>query len=229
MPNPNYPKITKQICEIAARCGRNPSEITLLAVTKEVGIMEIIDLHESGCRNFAENRVPIFEEKFEFFKGKQGHAGDRFRWHFIGPLQRNKARRVVEMSDVIHSGESLSLLQALDKFSAELKLRRQVYVEVNISGESQKHGFEPDALEKSWPKIKKLENIEIAGFMGMASMDVPEAEIRRQFRLLRTLRDTYLPDGGLSMGMSHDFPIAIEEGATLVRIGSALYEGLDVF
>ena len=229
MSNPNYAKLKKQIQETAVRCGRNPAEILLLAVTKEVGVMEIIDLHESGCRDFGENRVPVLEEKYEFFKSKQGHSSDRFLWHFIGPIQRNKVRRIVEMADVIHSGESLPVLKAIDRICGELKRRRKVLVEVNIGGEENKHGFQPAELEAAWPEIQALQNIEMAGFMGMTALNATEKEAHEQFALLRSLRDSYLPGGQLSMGMSHDFQIAIEEGATIVRIGTALYEGIERF
>ncbi|MBO5436249.1 MAG: YggS family pyridoxal phosphate-dependent enzyme, partial [Thermoguttaceae bacterium] len=177
-----------------------------------------------GCRDFAENRLPVFQPKFEALRPLKDDPASAFTWHFIGPLQRNKARKILQMADVIHSGESLELLQTLDRISAELNVRRRVLVEVNLGGEANKHGFSRREFMEAFPAIQAFTHLELAGFMGMTSLDADESEAHRQFASLRELRDEFLPAGELSMGMSGDFPIAVAEGATMVRIGSALFE-----
>ncbi|MGN1274428.1 MAG: YggS family pyridoxal phosphate-dependent enzyme [Thermoguttaceae bacterium] len=225
MQNPNYAKILGQISDAALASGRKPEDVKLIAVTKYfTGTREVEDLYESGCRDFAENRLPVFQPKFEALKDLQQTPATAFRWHFIGPLQKNKARKILQMADVIHSGESLALLQTLDRISAELNLRRRVLIEINIGGEANKHGFSRDEFLEAYPAIQAFTHLELAGFMGMTSLDADEAAAHRQFAFLREIRDEFLPGGELSMGMSHDFPIAIAEGATMVRIGSALFE-----
>ena len=225
MENPNYAKIIEQVAEAAVSSGRKPDEVTLVGVTKYFsGTREILGLHEAGCRDFAENRLPVFQTKFESLKTMQASEETTFRWHFIGPLQRNKARKILQMADVIHSGESFELLQTLDRISAELNIRRKIFIEINLGGEENKHGFSRQEFEEAYPKIMTFSHLSVAGFMGMTSLGADEAEAHRQFAALRELRDDFLPGGELSMGMSHDFRIAIAEGATIVRVGSALFE-----
>ncbi len=225
MKNSNYAKILDQIADSAISSGRKPEDVTLVGVTKYFsGTKEILELHEAGCRDFAENRLPIFLPKFEELKEMKSVRETAFRWHFIGPLQRNKARKILQIADVIHSGESFELLQTLDRISAELNIRRKVFIEINLGGEENKHGFSRREFEEFYSEIMELQNLDIAGFMGMTSLDADEAEAHRQFASLRILRDEFLPGGELSMGMSHDFRIAISEGATIVRVGSALFE-----
>lgn len=224
MKNPNYARILTQIADAAVSAGRRPEEIKLIGVTKYFsGTNEILALHEAGCRDFAENRLPVFQQKFTELQPLQNSAESAFRWHFIGPLQRNKARKILQMADVIHSGETLELLQTLDRISAELDLRRQVFVEINLGGETNKHGFSREEFIEAFPVIQTFTHLELAGFMGMTSLDADEAEAHRQFASLREIRDEFLPNGELSMGMSDDFQIAIAEGSTMVRIGSALF------
>ncbi len=225
MKNPNYARLLEQIERAAETSGRKASEIRLIGVTKYFsGTQEILDLHEAGCRDFAENRLPVFQPKFEALRPMQDDPASAFTWHFIGPLQRNKARKILQMADVIHSGESLELLKTLDRISAELNVRRRVLVEVNLGGEANKHGFSRREFMEAFPAIQAFTHLELAGFMGMTSLDADESEAHRQFASLRELRDEFLPGGELSMGMSGDFPIAVAEGATMVRIGSALFE-----
>ncbi|MDO4575236.1 MAG: YggS family pyridoxal phosphate-dependent enzyme [Planctomycetia bacterium] len=214
-----YLELLETIHALAVRAGRNPDEVRLLAVTKYFGTPQIDALAEMGCRDFGENRLPVFSEKVQFFSERAD-----FRWHFIGPLQKNKARRVLKMADWIHSGESLELLQTLDRVSAEENLQKKVLVEINLGGEENKHGFSREAFEAAWEEIQQLSHLRIVGLMGMTSLDADEKKAHAQFSLLREIRDAFLPGGELSMGMSHDYPIAIEEGATILRIGSALFD-----
>lgn len=223
MKNLPYGKILEQIQEIACRVGRDAQEILLLAVTKYVSEEEISALYEAGCRDFGENRVPVLERKGRSF---QEAGKEDLRWHFIGPLQRNKVRKGLAWATWIHSGESLELLQTIDRIAAEEGILPHVLIEVNLGGESQKHGFSPETLRQSWEEIQALKQIRLEGLMGMTSLDATEKEAHEQFAKLRKLRDEFLPGKHLSMGMSDDFPIAIEEGATILRIGSALFPHL---
>lgn len=217
-----YTEILAQIRLAAEKNHRSPEEIRLVGVTKYFpDTEEVRALYEAGCRDFGENRLQNLEPKADELR-KAGRFPD-LTWHFIGPLQRNKARRVLEIADWIHSGESLELLKTLDRLAAELGRKPHVLVEVNLGGEQNKHGFTPQGAREAWNEIRSLTNIRLEGFMGMTSLDATEAQAHAQFASLRTLRDELLPGGQLSMGMSHDFPIAIAEGATLVRIGTALY------
>lgn len=225
MKNPNYAMVLDQIADAAIAAGRKPEDVTLVGVTKYfTGTKEVLDLHDAGCRDFAENRLPVFLPKFEALREMKSVPETAFRWHFIGPLQRNKARKILQMADVIHSGESMELFESLDRISAELNIRRKVFVEINLGGEENKHGFSPQEFEECCSKIMAFQHLDVAGFMGMTSLDAEVAEAHRQFASLRFLRDKFLPEGELSMGMSHDFRIAIAEGATIVRVGSALFE-----
>ncbi|MBQ9128996.1 MAG: YggS family pyridoxal phosphate-dependent enzyme, partial [Thermoguttaceae bacterium] len=170
----------------------------------------------------------------------------RLRWHFIGPLQRNKARRILPFVSLLHSVDSLKLLEALDRMLSEESERAasgkrsagepifpetiSALLEVRLSDDAEKQGFEPDELLDVLPKTAAFRRVKIRGLMGMAGLTATEAETRRQFATLRELRDrcrTQFPDFSdfteLSMGMSGDFETAIEEGATIVRVGSILY------
>jgi pyridoxal phosphate enzyme (YggS family) len=160
-------------------------------------------------------------------------AGQNVRWHLIGHLQRNKIRRTLPMASLIHSGDSLRLLTALDAEAAEQHRHCAVLLEVNISGDQAKHGFRPDELAPLLPAIAAMSHLQVRGLMGMASLEGSLAEARRQFASLRELRDELAKNcpppidlAELSMGMSGDYEQAIAEGATMVRIGSALLEGI---
>ena len=147
----NIALVRETMADACRRAGRDEKDVKLIAVTKYFsGTRELEDLYESGCRDFAENRLPVFQPKFEALKDLQQMPATAFRWHFIGPLQKNKARKILQMADVIHSGESLALLQALDRISAELNLRRRVLIEINIGGEANKHGFSRDEFHEQW-------------------------------------------------------------------------------
>jgi hypothetical protein len=154
------------------------------------------------------------------------------RWHMIGHLQRNKIRRTLPEVDMIHSGDSPRLLMAVDRIAGELSLRMPMLLEVNISGEADKGGFAPEDVEGFLAAVE-LRHVEIRGLMAMASLEGGPDAARRDFRRLRRLRDRLRRScpaavdlSELSMGMSGDYEAAIEEGATIVRVGSALFEGV---
>jgi pyridoxal phosphate enzyme (YggS family) len=211
----------RQACE---RAGRSRETVTLVAVTKFQSSDRIQALAAAGAANFAESRVQEARDKVPGLKSLG-------TWHFIGHLQTNKARMAAELMDLIQSVDSLKLAQVLDKAAAELGKRLPIFAQVNISAEAQKHGFSLAEAPEALAQLAKLSHLDLRGLMGMAAADdAGQAEAARPaFRALRQLRDQVEPAQGrllLSMGMSHDFEVAVEEGADLVRVGSALFQGL---
>ncbi|MDO4568968.1 MAG: YggS family pyridoxal phosphate-dependent enzyme [Planctomycetia bacterium] len=222
----NYECILERIGRAAERSDRSADTVTMVAVTKYFsGVEEVRALYALGCRDFAENRAALLQEKH----GLLLEEAPDIRWHFIGPLQKNKARRVLGCAKIIHSVESLDLLKTLDRIAQEKGVVSSVFFEVNISGEAAKHGFSRESLASVWGSLSDFPHLKVKGFMGMTSLHASERDAHEQFRTLREIRDQFLPGGELSMGMSHDFEIAIEEGATMVRIGSALFEDFSSF
>lgn len=223
----NVARIRESIADAAQRSGRRPDGVSLIAVTKYVGVEEIDALIAAGCTEFGESRPQQFWPKADQLQDRPIH------WHMIGHLQRNKARRTLPYVTLLHAGDSLRLLEAVDRLSQEMGRVTDVLVEVNVSGDTTKHGFTPDEVEPTLPKLAQLNGLRIRGLMAMASWGGSLDEARQDFIRLRNLRDKLTgacpPEislDELSMGMSGDFEVAIEEGATMVRVGSALYEGI---
>lgn len=223
----NLAEVRGRIADAAMRSGRKPDDVVLVAVTKYVGTEIIEPLIDAGATVLGESRPQHFWPKAEAL------AGRPIRWHMIGQLQRNKIRRTLPLVEMIHSVESLRHLEAIDRIAGELELRPRVLLEVNTSGDEAKHGFTPKTLPGLLPDLARLAHLEICGLMCMAGLGTNDEGARRDFAALRDLRDSL--DGNcpepfhleeLSMGMSGDYEVAIEEGATLVRVGSALYEGI---
>jgi pyridoxal phosphate enzyme (YggS family) len=214
----NYEKITQNIIKIAESYGRDPNSITLVAVSKGHSISELIPLYNAGQRIFGESRQQEATAKIE-------SAPDDISWHFIGNLQKNKVRKIIGRFALIHSVDSPELAQKISDCSLELGVVTDILLQVNISGELTKHGLSPENWKRFIEQVKELPSISLKGFMTMAPADSDETYARKCFAGLREFRDSlpfYLPH--LSMGMSHDYPWAIAEGATLVRIGSALFK-----
>ena len=223
----NYTQIQSRISAACQRANRSPETVSLIAVTKYARLEWVDVLIELGCTQLGESRTPQLEERATLLP-------DHLDWHFIGPLQRNKVRRTIQHTCLIHSVDSLKLLSAIDRIAAESDLQPRVLIEVNLSGEPNKKGFSHEGLLANWSSLCALSHVKIEGLMTMAPHTSDLEQARPVFRELAQLRDqlqTMSPDQislqELSMGMSGDFEIAIEEGATLVRIGSALYEGLE--
>ncbi len=223
----NLAAIRARMAQAAARTGRTPDQVRLVAVTKSVGLDAIRATVEVGCQELGESRVPQLADRADALRDLPIH------WHMIGPLQRNKVRRTLETVQMIHSADSPRLIAAIDRIAAELGRRTPILLEVNVSGEAAKHGFAPDDVEPCLAELAGLGHVEIRGLMCMASLDGDLDVARREFAALRQLRDRLrgvAPPGivldELSMGMSGDFEPAIEEGATIVRVGSALFEGI---
>ena len=183
----------------------------IVAATKYVDIFEMEELIKCNILNFGENKVESFLKKYEHFK-------DSVSWHFIGHLQRNKARKVVNKIDYLHSLDSIELAEILNKY---LEKPLKCFIQVNISFEEQKSGINPNNLEEFIEKLKKYDKIEIVGLMGMAKDTDNELEIEESFKLLNSLKK---PGMVLSMGMSNDYLIAKKIGTNFVRLGSILFK-----
>ncbi|MGV3486318.1 MAG: YggS family pyridoxal phosphate-dependent enzyme [Planctomycetaceae bacterium] len=221
----NWQRTVADVAASAAQAGRSTSEVRIIGVSKYVDVELTAALCDAGCCELGEARPQQLCEKAATIQR------DDVTWHLIGHLQRNKARRVVEVADVIHSVDSVKLLQSIASHATQLGRMPKVLIEVNISGDSDKHGFSADELLAVWPEIQDVGVVPIVGLMAMAGLESHGDEARRQFAAVRQLRDTITERFGtslpeLSMGMSGDFEQAISEGATLVRIGSRLFEGI---
>lgn len=215
----NYKKLLENIEVAAARAGRDPQDIQLIAVTKYVGLNEVKEAVKVGIKDFGENRVQEADEKIKQFPG--------LNWHFIGHLQSNKAKDVLPYYTMIHSLDRLSLAKALQRCGERFNLMANVLIQVNTSGEESKSGLAPDEFPRFLEKIKSYDRLRVRGLMTMAPFyDDPEA-VRPFFRELRYMRDQYssieFDFEHLSMGMTNDYMVAIEEGATIIRVGSALF------
>ena len=235
MPNPreliaeNVIRVRDQIAAAAVAAGRPPEEVKLVAVSKYVDAATAAMLVDAGCMALGEARPQQLWEKAE----SAALAG--VEWHLIGALQRNKIRRTLPLVSLIHSVDSERLLAAIDEQVAALQLPAPVrlLLEVNCSGDAAKHGFSGDGVRGIVPTLPNYPHIAVAGLMTMAALDGDDAVAHANFALLRMLRDEVAanaPPGvdlrELSMGMSGDFAAAIAEGATIVRIGSSLFEGI---
>jgi pyridoxal phosphate enzyme (YggS family) len=233
----NLAEIHGRIAAAAARCGRRADEVRLVVVTKAVGPREIRAVVAAGAADLGENRPQQLWERAAAL------AELPIRWHMIGHLQRNKVRRTLACVHYVHAVDSLRLALAIDEEAAHRPPPSPpaalgpipVLLEVNISAEPAKHGFAPAEVEPLLPQLAGLENIEVRGLMCMAGLEGGLEAARRQFAALRRLRDRLHQNsppgimlGELSMGMSGDFEVAVEEGATMVRIGSGVFEGLGI-
>lgn len=215
--------IRDRIAAAAQRCGRDPASIELLAVSKTFPVEAIREAMDAEQLLFGENKVQEILAKAPLLPAN-------LHWHLIGHLQSNKVRKVLPHVKAIHSIGSLDLARDVDRIAGELGLFPQVYIEVNLAAESSKHGFSAEQLRASLEALYALKRLEIQGLMCIPPFDDDAEKSRSYFVQLRTLRDEIEQRGGaplprLSMGMSHDFDIAIEEGATIVRVGSAIFGG----
>jgi hypothetical protein len=216
-----YEAIRERIRQAAARVNRDPSEITLIAVTKTLPEGAVRAAFDIGIRDFGENRVQ------ELIAKKQALSDISTRWHLIGHLQSNKVRQVYREVVLIHSLDSLHLAERIDELASQDGPPVEVLLQLNTSGESTKFGVPPEEARPLAEKIVRLPSLRLRGLMTLGPLTEEERAIRESFRLLRMSRDSILdlltPDAILSMGMSGDFEIAIEEGATHVRVGTALF------
>lgn len=210
--------VREEMKKACARCGRNVSEVTLVAVTKTVSPDLIRQAMDCGAYVLGENRVQELCEKYPLIEGAT--------WHLIGHLQTNKVKQAVGKAALIHSVDSLHLAQEIDKAAKKAGIVQQILLELNISGEESKYGLTIDEIPSIIKGIDSLENVAFKGFMTMAPLGASEEELHKIFGQARAVFEEYKTRGAeiLSMGMSGDFPIAIEEGATHIRVGSAIFK-----
>jgi len=211
----NIRNLQQRIARTCERAGRSPDEITLVAVSKTVDASAIEAAFNAGLRHFGESRVQEAKPKIEQLQ----HLEPDITWHMVGHLQSNKAKTAAGIFDIMHSIDSLKLAEVLN--SCSLK-RLPILIQVNVSGEVTKSGFALSEVTEAVKQIGRLPNLEIQGLMTIAPLVDNPKEVRPVFRQLKQLRDA-LGLKHLSMGMSDDFEVAIEEGATLVRLGRAIF------
>ena len=212
----NLENVRNRIEQAAQRSGRSAGDVRLVAVTKTVGLEEVRILSELGVRDFGENRLKVATPKI-------GCLEEEATWHMIGSVQRRKARDVAALFDRVDSIDRLELAEALNRRCEALGKRMPVLLEVNVAGETQKHGVEPEKLAKTLEAMATFEHLDVQGTLTMAPF-VSDPELTRP--VFASLRELTAKAGlrELSMGMTNDFEVAVEEGATQVRIGTALFE-----
>jgi pyridoxal phosphate enzyme (YggS family) len=216
--------VRETICRATERAGRHPDTVRLVAATKTVSVQRIQEGIDAGLSLLGENRMQEALGKMALLRDAP------VRWHFIGQLQRRKVRSVIGLFDVIHSVDSVELAQEIDRRAAEAGIAQTILLEVNMGGESTKAGFHPEEIMRQIPVLGALSHLRIQGLMTIPPPTPEPEQARSYFRGLRELADRIAEQRvaavamqELSMGMSHDYEIAIEEGATLVRVGTAIF------
>lgn len=219
----NLLEVRQEIQNSCALVSRNPEEVHLVAVTKSVESDTMQELRQLGVTAFAENRTDVFLKKYEQFK-----EDETLEWHFIGHLQRRKVKQVINELDYFHALESLRLAGEIQKRATKVI---RCFVEVNVSGEESKLGINPDELISFIQALRPFDKIQIVGLMTMAPYESDETQQLEIFTKLKNLQEqvkalsySYAPCEELSMGMSNDYPVAIQAGATYIRVGSALFK-----
>src|SRR5436309_2742289 len=217
----NLERVREQIARAAAKAGRAADEIELVAITKTHPAEKVREAIGAGHTLFGESRV-------QEARAKIPELPSNLRWHFVGHLQKNKIRHALPLFEMIHSVDSFGLAQDMNRIAEEEGMHSRVLLEVNVAGEGSKFGFAPDKLREQMEELLALPRLSIEGLMTIPPLAEKAEASRIYFVGLRELRDAYekefdlrLPQ--LSMGMTNDFPIAVEEGATLVRVGTAIF------
>ena len=216
-----FEEVRAEIKQAAAKSGRNLQEIELIAVSKAHDIEKIREAIGGGQLLFGENKIQEARTKIPLLPS-------HLRWHFIGHLQKNKIRHALPLFELIHSIDSVDLADQVERIGKEDGLFPRVLLQVNVAGEGSKFGFKPEALMESMERLLELQRLSIEGLMAIPPMGVHAEKSRPHFARLRSLRSEleqkfHLKLPHLSMGMSDDFAVAIEEGATLVRIGTRIF------
>lgn len=246
----NWQRVSAEVAQACHAAGREPDQVQVVGVTKYVGSELAWQLYQAGCHILAENRPQSLWEKADYFAQQmlaeqddaasgakdsslQQHAKHPLRWHLIGHLQRNKLKRTLPIIDLLHSLDSLRLTEAINTEAASRALPCRVLLEVNVTQDSSKTGMSIEQVRGLLELAKDLPGIEVCGLMAMSSLDANADHARREFERVRELRDQLQGEftgqatlTELSMGMSGDFREAIAAGATLVRIGSSLWQGI---
>lgn len=221
----NVQKIREGIRQAALRVGRDPSTVQLVASTKTVSTSLLIEAYEAGVRIFGENRLQEAQEKMPTIGPRQGLA-----WHFMGRMQSRKIKDIVGKFTLLHSVESMEQAHNIHATAEKLGIQQSILLEVNVAGEGTKGGFDCNGMREVMEQIDRLPHVAIQGLMTLPPFSDNPDDARPYFAELRQLRDSLaqrsLRHGGvaeLSMGMSHDYQVAIEEGATMVRVGTAIF------
>ncbi len=229
----NIKNIYRRISHAAMKAGRDPHDVRLIGVTKNVEADVLAKALEIGLRDFGENRVQEFMQKLSDVRSLLGAPpggplkGYRPRWHMIGHLQKNKAKMAVELFDLIHSVDSEELAETLDRSAEKIGKKQKILIQVKLSGEESKYGILQENIATLFDGLREMKHLKVEGLMTIPPyFDDPEL-VRPYFRELKAIRDNAEAMGfsmrELSMGMSHDFEVAIEEGATMVRVGTAIF------
>jgi PLP dependent protein len=217
----NLERVREQIAQAAAKASRAVDEIELVAISKTHDAEKVREVVEAGQSLFGESRVQEARIKIP-------ELPSSLRWHFVGHLQKNKIRHALPLFEMIHSVNSLELAQDINRIAEEEGLHPRVLLEVNVAGEGSKFGFQPDTLREQMESLLALSRLSILGLMTIPPLAEDAEASRKFFVKLRDLRDQLQKEfhvdlAQLSMGMTNDFPIAVEEGATLVRVGTAIF------
>lgn len=217
----NLRRVRSEISAAAAACGRDPASVRLVAVSKTWPAAAVAEAAAAGQRLFGENRVQELLAKIP-------DSPPGLEWHLIGHLQGNKVRKVLPLSSLIHSVDSRVLAEQIGRIAGELGLVARVLLQVNVASDEAKFGFPLAVVRREFADIAAISNLELRGLMTVPPYEEDPARVRPHFAALRALRDELqerhaIPLPELSMGMSHDFPEAIAEGATLVRVGSSIF------
>ena len=216
-------QVRRRIAEAAGRSGRDPNDVQLVAVTKSVAVYQIREALDAGLKVFGENRIQEAKEKVALL------SSPSIQWHLVGHLQTNKSKLAVELFELIHSLDSVKLAASMDRHGAALRKQVRALIEVNLGGESDKSGLHETELLPLLQACRAYAHLTIEGLMAIPPFHRNPQDVRPHFRRLRLLRDRAADTHPefrlrhLSMGMSNDFEVAIEEGATLVRIGTAIF------
>jgi pyridoxal phosphate enzyme (YggS family) len=229
----NIKNIYRRIAHATMRAGRDPHDVKLIGVTKNVGADVVVKALEIGLRDFGENRVQEFRQKLSDVRNLIGVPpggtlkGYRPRWHLIGHLQKNKAKMAIELFDLIHSVDSEELAETVNRLAEKINKKQRVLVQVKLSDEESKYGILQKNMMGMLNGLREMRHLKVEGLMTIPPFfDDPE-RVRPYFRELRAIRDHAETMGfslrELSMGMSHDFEVAVEEGATMVRVGTAIF------
>lgn len=229
-----YRATVDRIAAAATRAGRRPEEIHLVAVSKSATVGQIVEVAALGQRDFGENRIQSLMDRLpeidQALASAGGPTADSLRWHMIGSLQRNKVRKTIELCRLIHSVENMKLAEAIHEEAMKRDRVVEVLVQVNVSGETSKHGMNPRAVKAVLEQMQTMAGLELRGLMTMAPLTADAERARPVFLALRELFEEVRADAiagarfnVLSMGMSSDFEVAVECGANVVRVGTAIF------
>jgi len=219
----NYQEVKKDVENVAVTSGRNSEDVTLIAVSKLKPEEDLLEAYEAGARDFGENWVQEMNSKHD-------NLPEDIRWHMIGHLQTNKVKYIVGWVHLIHSVDSVKLAKEISKESVKKGVTTNILVEVNVAGEESKYGITPETAAENIMEMSKLPNIKIKGLMTVAPFVENQEENREIFKIMKKLSEEIdaknynnVSMGVLSMGMSGDYQVAIEEGATMVRVGTKIF------